>query len=41
MVDGRLHPEAVTTQVAPIDEAPAALDQHCRAGAVKTILVAS
>ncbi len=40
MADGRLHPETVTTQVAPVDNALTALDQHCRAGAVKTILTA-
>jgi alcohol dehydrogenase len=41
VTDGTLHPEAVTTQVAPLREAPSALDQHCRAGAVKTILTAA
>jgi alcohol dehydrogenase len=38
MTSGRLHPEAVTTNVAPIDEAPAALQEHRSGGAIKTIL---
>ncbi|MGI8753045.1 MAG: zinc-dependent alcohol dehydrogenase [Acidimicrobiales bacterium] len=41
MVDGRLRPELVTTQVAAIEDAVPALDQHCRDGAIKTILTAS
>jgi alcohol dehydrogenase len=40
MRDGRLHPEAVTTTVAPIDEAPAALREHYAIGGVKTIVMA-
>jgi len=36
--DGRLHPEAVTTLVAPMDEAPAALAEHMRGRSTKTIL---
>jgi len=41
MVSGKLAPQTVTTQIAPIDEAPAALARHCRSGAVKTILTAT
>ncbi|MDQ2724393.1 MAG: hypothetical protein M3Y36_02700 [Actinomycetota bacterium] len=41
MVDGRLRPELVTTQVAAIEDAVPALDQYCRDGAIKTILTAS
>ncbi|MDQ2726711.1 MAG: hypothetical protein M3Y91_02345 [Actinomycetota bacterium] len=41
MVDGGLQPELVTTQVAAVDNAVEALDQHCRDGAIKTILTAS
>jgi alcohol dehydrogenase len=41
MTSGALHPEAVTTTVAPIDDAPAALREHYVAGGVKTILTAS
>jgi alcohol dehydrogenase len=37
---GRLHPEEVTTTVASIDDAPAALREHYTAGAVKTIVTA-
>ncbi len=40
MTSGKLAPAAVTTQTAAIDQAPAALAEHCRAGAVKTILTA-
>jgi alcohol dehydrogenase len=40
MADGRLRPELVTTQLAPIDEAIPALDVHMRGGSTKTILVA-
>jgi alcohol dehydrogenase len=39
MSNGRLHPEAVTTNVAALDDAPQALRDHCRTDAVKTILV--
>jgi alcohol dehydrogenase len=38
MAAGRLHPERVTTAVAPVDEAPAALAEHVRAGSTKTII---
>jgi alcohol dehydrogenase len=41
IASGRLSPQAVTTRVAPLDEAPAVLREHCRAGAIKTILLAS
>jgi alcohol dehydrogenase len=37
---GTLRPQEVTTQVAPLDDAPAALREHCRAGAIKTVLTA-
>jgi alcohol dehydrogenase len=37
---GRLRPEAVTTTLASIDEAPAVLREHYLAGAVKTVLEA-
>jgi len=40
MRDGRLEPEAVTTVVARIDEAPAALREHYVTGGVKTIITA-
>jgi alcohol dehydrogenase len=40
MGDGRLHPEAVTTTIAPIDEAPTALREHYATGGVKTIVTA-
>jgi alcohol dehydrogenase len=39
MASGRLQPERVTTQLAPIDEAIPALDVHMRGGSTKTILV--
>ncbi len=38
--DGRLRPELVTTAVAPLDDAPRALREHCLEGGVKTVLVA-
>jgi alcohol dehydrogenase len=38
--DGRLHPEVVTTAVAPMDEAPSALRDHVMSDSAKTILVA-
>jgi alcohol dehydrogenase len=41
MTSGALRPEEVTTTVAPIDEAPAALREHYVAGGVKTILTAA
>lgn len=41
MADGRLQPERVTTHVAAIEDGLQALDQHCRDGAIKTILTAS
>ena len=40
MSAGRLHPEQVTSTLAPIDEAPRVLREHYLAGAVKTILTA-
>jgi alcohol dehydrogenase len=40
MADGRLRPELVTSQVAPIGEAIPALEAHMRGGHAKTILVA-
>jgi alcohol dehydrogenase len=40
MRDGRLHPESVTTTVAPLDEAPQALREHFLGGGVKTVLTA-
>ncbi len=40
MLDGRLHPEAVTTTVASIDDAPVALREHFLGGGVKTVLTA-
>lgn len=39
MTTGRLRPERVTTQLAPVDDAVAALDHHLRGGSTKTILV--
>lgn len=39
MAGGRLHPETVTTCVAPIDDAPRALHQHLRSDALKTVLI--
>ena len=40
ITSGRLQPERVTTAVASIDDAPAALAEHMRAGTTKTILTA-
>jgi alcohol dehydrogenase len=40
MTTGRLHPETVTTCVAPIDDAPQAISDHIRGDVTKTILVA-
>ncbi|HEY1988819.1 MAG TPA: alcohol dehydrogenase catalytic domain-containing protein [Acidimicrobiales bacterium] len=40
MVSGQLHPESVTTSIASFEDAESALHDHCRANAVKTILVA-
>ncbi len=40
MADGRLRPELVTTNVAPLDDAPRALREHCLCGGVKTVLTA-
>lgn len=37
---GRLAPGEVTTQLAPLDDAPAALRRHALGGDTKTILVA-
>ena len=37
----RLHPETVTTCVAPLDDAPQALREHFLGGGVKTVLTAS
>ena len=40
IADGRLRPQDVVTNVARLDDAPAALREHCEQGAIKTILVA-
>ena len=40
MRDGSLRPELVTTQIAPLDDAPAVLREHCLGGGVKTVLMA-
>ena len=40
ITSGRLQPERVTTTVASIDDAPAALAEHVRGGSTKTILTA-
>ena len=40
MADGRLSPERVTTAVAGMDDAPAALTEHMRGPATKTIITA-
>jgi len=40
MASGRLQPEAVTTAVVPLDEAPAGLRDHLAERAVKTVFVA-
>jgi alcohol dehydrogenase len=41
IASGRLHPETVTTCVAPLEEAPQALREHFLGGGVKTVLTAS
>ena len=41
IASGKLEPQRVTTLVASIDDAPAALREHCGAGAIKTVLTAS
>jgi alcohol dehydrogenase len=38
MTSGKLQPERVTTVLAPLDEAPAALSDHMRGGSTKTIV---
>jgi alcohol dehydrogenase len=40
MRDGRLHPEAVTTNIAALDDAPRVLRAHYRSNETKTILTA-
>jgi alcohol dehydrogenase len=40
LIDGQLRPEAVVTNVAPIDDAPNALREHFLGGGVKTVLTA-
>jgi threonine dehydrogenase-like Zn-dependent dehydrogenase len=40
MADRRLRPELVTTNVAPLDDAPLALREHCLYDGVKTVLTA-
>jgi alcohol dehydrogenase len=40
MLDGRLRPESVITNVASLDEAPTALREHFLGGGVKTVLTA-
>jgi alcohol dehydrogenase len=40
ILDGRLHPESVTTTVASIDDAPVVLREHFLGGGVKTVLTA-
>jgi alcohol dehydrogenase len=40
MLDGRLHPETVTTTVASLDDAPTALREHFLGGGIKTVLTA-
>jgi alcohol dehydrogenase len=40
MLDGRFHPEIVTTCVASLDEAPSVLREHFLGGGVKTVLTA-
>ncbi len=39
IVSGKLRPEQVTTNIAPFDEAPRALREHCLAGMTKTVLL--
>jgi alcohol dehydrogenase len=36
---GKLHPELVTTDLAPLDDAPRAITEHMHGDATKTILV--
>ncbi len=40
IADGRLRPELVNTNIAPLDDAPRALREHCLHGGVKTVLTA-
>ncbi len=40
MADGRLHPEVVITNRGSLDDAPAALREHCASSAIKTVLTA-
>jgi alcohol dehydrogenase len=40
MRDGRLRPELVTSVLAPLDDAPRVVREHCLEGGVKTVLVA-
>jgi alcohol dehydrogenase len=40
MRDGRLHPENVTTRLAPLDDAPRVLREHVRGDGTKTVLTA-
>ncbi len=39
MAAGRLHPESVTTTVAPLDDAPSVLRDHVTGDSTKTILI--
>jgi hypothetical protein len=41
MAAGRLAPERVTTAIAPMDEAEAALTAHLRGASTKTIITAA
>jgi alcohol dehydrogenase len=41
MAGDRLHPELVTTVVAPMDDAPAVLSEHMRGQSTKTIVATS
>jgi alcohol dehydrogenase len=41
MADDRLHPELVTTVLAPMDDAPTALSEHMRGQSTKTIVATS
>jgi alcohol dehydrogenase len=38
IADGKLEPERVTTVLAPMDDAAAALNDHLRGGSTKTIV---
>lgn len=40
MREGRLHPEHVTSTVAPLEEAPSVLREHFLGGGIKTVLTA-